>query len=261
MIWFLAALCTCLSLHAEQSTIRALVACDTTSKDIKIGTELDYMRIKKSFLHIAQQLKIPTKIQTLAGKRFSIHKIKEWISDLQPSDIVLFYYSGHGLRPRNHDDPWPAIPYAKKRRKYIFSPISSLKKAICRKNPRFALFLLDCCNNSSIPKSASSLPINPFYIPKKSRLPGLRPLFLETRGIITACAAAPGEAALAVIGGRRQGSIFSVHFIQALLAEGQKNLASWKTILDNTCAFSQRRSEGRQHPVYSIETVESRQEN
>jgi len=242
-------------LYLEASPrLRVLIVADIVSRDIREGTSRDYRRIQESVKNIAEALHVPLSQSTLVEKNYTPDKIKNWIRAIRKEDIVLFYYSGHGFRPKKKSIPWPSLAcktVVRKKSHFISGKeiISSVKK----RHPRFSLILFDCCNDPLHAKSPTEI-TSQFLIPDGIPLPGLATLFLHTRGSVAISAASPGQPALALIGGKTIGSLFSMSFIRSLFEEGQYSDTSWHSVIERALPAIRSGSSERQRPFYKIDT-------
>ena len=251
---------TPLSAKTAKPTFRALIACDMTSKDIHQGSKSDMERMKSSCLAIAQQLGITPKITTLQGKRFTVKKVSKWLASIpsRSRDIVFFYYSGHGGRYSSVKDPWPFLifPLRKNPRKAKALMGGSVYQYLRKKQARLSVIIFDSCNNAFQKKDGTFLSedfVLPTLTPSQV-LPGLKTLFLHTKGIITSCAAKPGETAVTTVRGKITGGIFTTGFLYSIKYFAQQQNPTWNDIFSGASAYCARYYQGRQHPIYTIET-------
>jgi hypothetical protein len=130
---------------------------------------------------------------------------------------------------------------------------SSVQKILQQRNPRLCIIIFDCCNGFATTKP-SNLLVRSFgpVLSKKPLLPGLRTLFLETQGMITASAASPGELATTFIRGRLTGGVFTTGLIFAMQELAKTPRVSWTDIMQSTKAFSADITQGDQHPFYHV---------
>ena len=239
--------------------LRALIACDLTSKEIRPGSRADLIRMKKSCIAIARQLGITPKITTLQGKKFSVKRVSNWLNAIpkQANDIVFFYYSGHGGRYNTLKDPWPFLifPLPKNPRKAKTLMGGSVYKLLAQKKPRLSIIIFDCCNNFFQSKDAAGAvsPVPPM-ITSSPILPGLKTLFLQSRGIITSCAARPGEIAITTVRGAITGGIFTTGFLFSLKYFAQQPAPTWDQVFTGAATCCQRYTHGKQNPKFTIKT-------
>ncbi len=263
MKWLVLSLFLCfqpfLPARATKPALRALIACDMTSHNIRRGSRADRIRMKKTCQIIAKQLGIKAKITVLHGKKFGIKHVSRWINAI-PShckDILFFYYSGHGGRYRSLKDPWPFMIFPLYHRPQKAKPLmgASVYQLLAKKSARLAIILFDSCNryfqkkSADLPSPQMTLSLSP-----TQALPGLQTLFLKTRGIITSCAAQPGESAITTVRGQILGGIFTTGFLLSMAHVATQPVATWEQVFAETVLYCHNYCDGRQTPVYSIET-------
>jgi hypothetical protein len=211
---------TCFS----EESIHALLACDTFS-DLRSSTKKDIAHLKTALREIAAHTGLRLSTHMLYGDTLTSKNVYAWAKKAQTlrADVLVFYYSGHGLRSHSQ---WPMLMFPSRKESF---PSEKLYENLKTLHSRLIIILLDCCNNS--PPSAYP----PIFLatPKqaqvqKKHLPGLKPLFLKTQGIIMAVGASPGEAAYAF----DNGSVFTNSFIKALKKKALIKHITWKGIFD-----------------------------
>ena len=240
----------------KKITLRALVACDLISENIRQGSAADLSRMKRNLAAIAKQLGVAHKITVLRNKALTVPRVKKWMSSLheKSNDIVVFYYSGHGGRTGSSQGPWPFIVCPRQgineRPKVLMG--KAIYKQIAKKSPRLGIIMFDSCNNRIQRKSPQTLPPHVTLDIDKTPLPGLKSLFLEQRGIIISSAASPGEVAVTAIRGPVLGGIFTTGFLFSLKYYARNPNASWDEVLSGATLFCQKFYQGRQNPRYII---------
>lgn len=258
--WFLFFLFICggstLPAREKKITLRALVACDLISENIRQGSAADLTRMKRNLAAIAKQLGVAHKITVLRNGSLSVSRVKKWISSLQEksNDIVFFYYSGHGGRTGSSQGPWPFIVCPRReinKQAKVFMG-KAIYNQIVKKKPRLGIIMFDSCNNRIQKKNPELLPSRMTLDFDKTPLPGLKRLFLEQRGIIISSAASPGEVAVTAIRGPILGGIFTTGFLFSLKYYAQNPHTSWDEVLSGATLFCQKFYQGRQNPRYII---------
>ena len=234
--------------------LKVLIAADTVTKNIRLGSISDVARMTKSFHGIAAQTGLRLRLTVLKDSKFNPQNIQSWIQTLSSKDICFCYYTGHGVRVPQITSRWPCIVFPKKTSNKVKALAGSLLlKRIKKRHSRLAIIFFDCCNLPVSFKAASlSDPNQQLVIGKKPALPGLKNLFLHTKGMIAACAATQGEAALTVIRAEPQGGLFTTGFLATLHYFGQENNLSWKQVFDINGKLCTRLTNGSQHP-FSIQ--------
>lgn len=233
-------------------SLRALLVTDTRGEDIEEASAIDLEHMKKNLVAIAHHLHIDLHVQVIKGGACSVHFMKKALCSLKgySNDILLFYYTGHGNK-----DPvnslWPVM-YPSGGRVCRGLLGASVVRFFRAHHHRFAIVLFDCCNATVAP--------GPYVAIHKDRsvtvagdkyLPGLRTLFLKSRGILIGCAASHGESGEC---NSRRGSVFTNGFFGSLNDSCGKENVSWNDIFPKVTQQCVENSEKHdQHPIFGFE--------
>lgn len=161
--------------------------------DPKIGTsvKVDYERLNAEASFAASAINYRTAIYDGTGENCSRERLLSVLSSLScaPDDIILFYYSGHGMRSDKDKNPFPqmCLKYeAYEQDKWI--PVHQVVDALSNKGARLVIVLTDCCNSIASWVSAKA----PIETATKAAVDDskvsaiYRKLFLENKGVIVA---------------------------------------------------------------------------
>jgi hypothetical protein len=263
MKWLIIPFCLwfgCLSFAQEHKPkIRALLAIDLVSKNISRGDLADMYRLQKSLHGIAHQLHLSCNITTLKKESMTKTRLDRWLRSIPQNskDIVLFYFTGHGQRLPQMQSPWPLMFFKSSEHPLKETAIAgeAIYQALRNKHPRLSIILMNACN--CLPTAARLIELSPPYRPiidGKHRLPGLRSLFLKTKGMVISAAAAPGEYAYSYGGKRRNsGSFFATGLLSAIKNYGRAKNPTWKKVFVKTGTHCHYESNGTQHPIFAIQ--------
>ncbi len=243
MNWLLVFLCAWPALLAGES-FHALIACDT-DLELETSAKQDISHVRTALREISLQTGLHLSMHFLSGNRLSANSIHSWIKKLEhkPPNVVLFYYSGHGFRSEIIHSPWPCLFLPKKVESVPSEPIYQRLYAI---GSRLVIIILDCCNTPLAFKHPRRA------VREKSPLPGLKTLFLYTKGMIIAAGSSPGESAFAL----PDGSLFTNSWLHALRSHTASDDISWKEIFDATYVLCS----PMQRPIFSLE-IDAQQPN
>ena len=241
--------------------LRALVACDLVSTNIRRGSKADLKRVKTTLANIAHQLKIHYQITTLNKKNFQPKRIMQWLSSIpsHSNDIVFFYFSGHGGRRGKGQSKWPFVVFPQKNSTMATAVLGdAVYRYLRKKQPRLTIILLDSCNNVVQIKGMETLgqQILP-AIERTPYLPGLKTLFLHSSGSIIASASSPGEVAYTTVKGKILGGIYTTGWLFSLRYFAENPNVRWDDVFRGASAFCQKFYQGKQTPQYSIHTSTS----
>lgn len=234
----------CLSpceVYAKQ-ILSALIACDTYS-DLRTTTRKDTLHLRSALRSLCTHTDLRLKIHFLNGEALTAKNVDTWVRGIEnaPSDIVFFYYSGHGRQANSTSTPWPYLLFPKNVETF---PVEPLCERLEKLSSRLVIIILDCCN--SIVRSKLPNPISFAFkgLPVKKSFPGLKTLFLKSQGRIIAAGAKPGEDSYSL----DNGSFFTNSLIKALRTETTSAKVSWNSIFTQTAL----ECSSMQHPIYQL---------
>jgi len=210
------------------------------TEDASIGTTcvVDKDATLKSFQQIAEYLNLPFTPQVIFGKYYSKVNVDNAINSLNPgsSDIVVFYYTGHGYS--NSNDSY-TFPYLDLRTK-DYQPIGGeytlnmqdIYNRIKSKGARLNIVLSDCCNSDPSLSNRSTTGTASLRTSSLGwSLQNCQQLFLnEKRTSILMTAAAKGELSA---GNNSNGGFFTFNFRESLEKRMGlfSQLVSWEDLL------------------------------
>lgn len=218
----------------QAANLYAIVVCDTDASNIEKSVKADYKNIRKEIKRIKKYTKLKTRIKKFKGRKVNsdfldvVRRI-----NVEPDDVILFYWSGHGKRFESQEDPWPVLDFEHDNQIVTQYDVT---EELMDKHPRLILSITDCCNNfvtkSFFAKSKSD---------KKLLKENYQALFLNSKGTYIATAALPGEISFALnrnskILGIPAGGFFTNALLESLKTEtSQPNPdISWDLIFELT---------------------------
>lgn len=207
--------------------LHALIACDTFS-NLRAEVINNKNNLLKTLNTISSQTGMSLHVTVLTGADVSDRAIFEWLQKVRqtPGCVALFSYSGHGFRTEDYTGAIPFLFFTRDTHEFRTDQFfQQLKSA----GTRLAIMLLDCCN---------SVRRQDFTWRTKSPMtycfPGMKKLFLETKGTIVFMGAAPKGTSWYFHG---RGGLFTSMFISALFEETQIENASWQRLFDRTYKY------------------------
>jgi hypothetical protein len=255
----LAALLFGLSFDTQSQTIHAILVAD--SKDAKIGSgaKQDISHIILLLQNASRATGYELKLQIiepnysiLFGSNFDVPEITSIILglDIEKDDVFFFYYSGHGSKSFNEDDPFARPHIEGYEHKYL--SLQMVQKLAQISEPKLSIVMGSLCNVFSVDEDLNR-PNSNFVGWKDKRLSSkgslikLRELFAQ-EGHITSTSSKRGKLSFT----RKNGSAFTRFFINCLYASLEtESSPTWNDILSDTKALSEKSINVT--PYYEIE--------
>lgn len=196
----------------EEKKTRLLLLIVASTNDAKVGKSavVDAKNVIKTFTDVADFLNLKTVVDSVYGNNYgraSVEKALKKLNAIQrPTDIVIFYYSGHGftdsLKPKMN---YPFLDLLDPQQKPRPSPydstlnIEDIYTRIKNKPGRFKLVISDCCNDKIVRLQKDSIvpqPVKKDVVSAKWNWPNVYNLFMKERFSMLVTSASKGEGAL-----------------------------------------------------------------
>jgi hypothetical protein len=211
----------------------SILLCDTAAMNIGDSIEMDLKNMRDEVTRIQWYTNLRLVETEFSGENLIPSNVFQYVENLQlnPDDVVIFFFTGHGYRTRSKiDNPWPNL----------FCSITGqgidyhyITKLIEEKNPALLLSICDCCNNilpeSSAPEVVSKDLIAEGFDSRTRR--NYEKLFLETFGVIRIRSSDVGEYSWC----NSQGAVFLTAFLESFQKHARNDKeASWEDIFNTT---------------------------
>lgn len=208
-----------LPISGTQSTLHAVLLADTNDESIGKSVQIDLENVEKLLPSIEKNTGLKITAQSISGHQLTRRNVTNALNQLsvEPNDVVIFYYSGHGGRMSSKKSKWPSL--------FIDGSLLDFDwiiSTIERKNPRFFIAITDSCNNI-LDYSSSRLPMI-----GKPKPESYQQLFLKYRGSVIASSSSPGEYSW---GTPRDGGLFTRTFLDSLNRELMSSDPDWQDIM------------------------------
>lgn len=247
----------------SKPTFHLIIVANTAIPDIGKSCSIDLNAMKNEFNGIASFLNVKINNYIIEGQDFNKNKLLRVLDNLtvNPNDVIIFYYTGHGFRWADQTDKYPSLDMRSSEYMQMSMEnaiyLNQIINKIEKKGARMNLILSDCCNVSNGRNgvtSSSYIAGRSFQGADKAKL---EKLFFRSNGTIISSACAPGEVAWC---NPSVGGFFTVSFFQALKEEvGLLNdkQPSWENIMENTRKNTRNKSQDcyqckTQNPIYTI---------
>ena len=255
----MAALFAMSAINVQAQKFYGLIFCNTIDAKIGATCAIDESRMISEMGSIAESMGYEWVERVHHGSDCSKEALMSELNNLNPGnrDVVLFYYSGHGVHSNAwSDDKFPqmCLKYSDARDQSKFVPVRVVQENLRNKKQHLAIILSDCCNNideSGIvtPKGMS----RGIQLIKRSTEDNYRHLFVESDGMVvaTGCKLGQTSGCIEEIGGEKIGGIFTYVFCDQLaeLCENSGK-ATWGKLLSNVKNSVASVTRNEQEPYY-----------
>lgn len=209
----------------DLNTTFYLIAIGATN-DQTVGplAKKDLAKVTELFSNLTQQLKINYVPIIISGESFSKVNVDRAIDSLNPktSDIVFFYFSGHGFRYNGDISKYPRMSFRVSKlqlRSEINLSVEDVYKRLLAKKARVTIVLGDCCNESLGASSPFGLdilrPRNPGTAGLKLNIDNCKKLFFPKKPLSVVIGSA--SANQLAVGNPELGSFFTNYFQAELI--------------------------------------------
>lgn len=228
----------------RKEKIHLIVVANTMDTTVAASSLIDIGNMISTFSQLAADLNMDILITKIMDLNLTKTAVNRALAGLKPapSDIVVFFYSGHGFRYANDVSNYPRIllrtnPIADANKNNL--SFEEIFNTLIKKKARVTLAISDCCNGAI----DESVPFGPSQIITRSRrnqsAPGLnmavcQRLFFPPKPLAILIGSADKNQLAA--GNPRLGGYFTNTFTTELRTKlyGIANDATWRSILDNT---------------------------
>ena len=241
--------------------LHLLAAMDTRDRFLGQGAQAAMQVIQDQFSAAAKSIGYEYKSTILSGESFKKANLEKTLNELTigESDIIVFYYFGHGFRYTNHTTRFPSCFVGKNG---IDHPdqaayaLTDIYQTLVDKKARLTLVFAECCNNeigipAPIDSYVASWPMSVNFASKDR----YKALFLENQGSILLASSDQGQASWAT----STGGYFLDSFMDAFqyqVSTGNTKPVSWDSLLEDTKLRVRKVASSKnriQEPIYTIQ--------
>jgi len=222
--------------------LHLIIAANTSISNIGLSCTIDMKNFKSDFEGIAEALGINIQEYFVSDNSFSKQNVLDEIAKVNPAanDIVIFLYSGHGIRYDNQTDSYPQLDLRLNSFQDLNDAtslsLSTVYSSLVSKGARLTLVLSNCCNSKLGINQVTSSSFLSTMSNQNYNKSNLAKLILNSSGSLIATAASPGEYAWC---NDSNGSYFVNGFLQSFYQEISflnTKTPDWDGILTNAIA-------------------------
>ncbi len=233
----------CLVLSANMGkaqTMHVLIACDTNDPSIGTGVVVNMENLSRLAQEVIGVLDCESTITVYDAPKCTKENVMSWIKNLsvEPDDVVMFMYSGHGGRAINDNDPFSQMCMNNPAKQAGFLPVSHVDKWLEAKNPRLRIIITECCNSED-----RGIKIKPFYAMAAGNYTeessynkkALRDLFFNAKGKVMITSSKASEYSWICTDPKGFGGYFVSNFIDSFndAAKSGRLPATWNAIFND----------------------------
>ena len=247
-------LCLCLTINIKAQTLHAIVFADTNDPNIGIFDKQDYTNITLEVNTIASATSMKLKKYFYKDDACSITNLTNTLENLrtESDDVVIFYYSGHGIRSIDDKSSYPQMCLGSHYQQNFY-PLEKVLFKLKQQTARLKIVIGDCCNSIGSGVSPKDYATKGATILTKEPVNTYNNLFMNYKGIIIATGSQQGENSGTVSwkDGSPAGGAFTICLLTVLQGSASNGLeTNWEEILEVT---KQTTKQLRPHtPIYDI---------
>lgn len=239
---------------APAQTLHAIIIADTNDPNIGRWDKQDYVNMTMEVSTIASATGMQLKKYFRSGSQCSKSSLMDILNNLRTGndDVVLFYYSGHGVRSTQDASEYPQMCMGS-RYDSDFVPLEYVLQRLNDQPARLKIVFGDCCNSTAPGVTSKEQPSKGVTVLSKAPVNAYTNLFMNYHGSIIASGSQKGENSLTISykDGSPAGGTFTVMFLQTLqfaVANGMD--ADWNKILSLTkeTVYAMR----KQTPIFEV---------
>lgn len=212
-------------------TFHAIVFADTKDSMIGDGCFHDYERMTIELSTMASANDMKLKRYFHRNNDFSKLKLLEVLNglEIEPQDVVVFYYTGHGARANKDESAFPQLALGNSAQDLM--ALEQVDAIIKNKNPLLRIVLADCCNaavDGIMPQTNANGTVTQLA---QAEVNTYQSLIRKLKGNILLSSSSEGQLSIAL----PEGSVFTLAFLQELQKIVVRNgEVSWGELLAST---------------------------
>lgn len=253
--YLLVVLCI-LAISVQGQTLRAIVFCNTIDESIGQSMKVEFNNVVNQIQSLNALLDYDFQLEILDGPKCTRANLKSIIDKMEvnPEDVVLTFYGGHGSHAENNeDDPWPQYCMNSGfENQGNWVPMAELEKWVAAKNPRLRIILSNCCN-----KEQSGTTIKPLWADggRSTSLNGLNANHYKKLFSVSGCVMSTSSKLGQYSWCNMYGGIYTNDFWTVMNMVGKGQVApDWESVLDKVYEIcSSREIRTNEYPYKAVQ--------
>lgn len=232
----------CITPKCDAQTLHSLIVAASEDPSIGKGVTRNMYNMSKIIQDVAGVLDCEFNPELFDHAKCTKENVTRWINNLEvePDDVVFFFYNGHGGRALNDEDIFPQMCMNNPSNQSLYMPVTHVEKMLAKKNPRLIIIITECCNSES-----SGIKIKPWFAMSSDQFTSaskydekaLRDLFFNAKGIVKISSSKPKEFSwLTNSTDVNGGGVFVNNFIDSFndAVINKRIAANWNAIFKDT---------------------------
>ncbi|MCQ2973478.1 MAG: caspase family protein [Bacteroidales bacterium] len=254
-------------------TMHFILTAATQDESIGESVKTDVKLVKTKFSSIAENLGINYEETIISDNNFCKENLVNSINNLSvnPNDIIVFIYSGHGFRFDDDTDEYPRmyLRYEGNLEGGDYMSTTDVYNQLVDKGAKLTLVFTDCCNSEygATRDEIESAAFGTRASGGNTDIQKLKALFIDQSGSLRATAAKAGQYALCdASGGFLLTSI--INNIQSQVSALSKEEPSWSKIIENASSYVKKKTSNQideagntQEPQIVVRSIKLNGEN
>lgn len=243
-----------LTINLSAQSIHFIAFANTLDRNIGDHCNSDVSHVYGYVDFIAECLGYECKLYENLGNECTKERLMSILGDVpcRPDDIVIFYYSGHGVHaaadPANL--PQMCLKYdGYEQEKFV--PVRVVKEMLSKRGARLNLIVTDCCNNVSRMVSAKDLFADSGKSPIVKRDindQNFRKLFMDKKGTVILTSSKKGQVSICDPN-PKNGSHFTIAFLETMDRVGIGEISpDWNQLANKVKQATLQRTGNEQEP-------------
>jgi len=228
------AACTIAYASVTAQTLHTVVFCNTIDESIGRSMSIEFLNMKNQVKTWAGLIDYDEDNHWLDGPICTRANLKAAIDqmDVEPDDVILTFYGGHGSHAENDPDPWPQyLMNSGFENQGNWVPMATLRKWVEAKGARLSIIISNCCN--VVQKETTKKPLwamgGDYTSLDNLNAANYKKLF-AAKGLVMATSSKVPEPSWCNI---PDGGLYTCDFIQAMKLVGMGIVApDWNSVLD-----------------------------
>lgn len=222
------------SMATNAQTLHTVVFCNTIDGSIGRSMSIEFLNMKNQVQNWAGLIDYDEDNHWLDGPNCTRANLKAAIDqmDIEPDDVILTFYGGHGSHAENDPDPWPQyLMNSGFENQGNWVPMATLRKWVEAKGARLSIIISNCCN--VVQKETTKKPLwamgGDYTSLDNLNASNYKKLF-SAKGLVMATSSKVPEPSWC---GIPDGGLYTCDFIQAMKLVGTGSVApDWNSVLD-----------------------------